>query len=439
MHRSMALRVVIVSLLVIWSALPAWAAERTVIHFWYAVGGQLAEAIDTLVKQFNASQDQFEVRAIRRGNYPETISAAIAAFRAGTPPHIIQVYEVGTQTMMYSGAIYPVYRLMQDQGFSIDWDDFIGPVRSYYELDGQLYSMPFNASTPILYYNKDALRRGGLDPEQPPATWNELVDWSRGLIGAGIVRWGFTASWPSWTLLENMFAWHDQPFASQENGYKGLDVELLVNSDFGRTHMRNLASWHQEGIFRYGGRGADPDVMFTSGQVAFLLQSSGLIGSFSRALTFNWGTGELPHYGPPYRKQNSILGGASLWVMRGHSSQQYRGVAEFLAYIAQPEQQAWWHATTGYLPVSHSAIRLLEERGHFEQNPNQRTALAQLTHSTPTANSRGLRLGYFVQIRDIIEGEMENIFGGRKSPEQGLQDMVRESNRILQEFEDLNG
>lgn len=427
---------VVVSIIVAFGASVASAAPVT-IQFWHGLGGQLGEALEEVVNRFNQSQSEYRVEAVFKGGYAEVITAAIAAYQAKSPPDIIQVYEVGTQTMMVSGAIYPVYQLFADEGIAIDWSDFIDPIRGYYERDGRLYSMPFNVSTPVFYYNKDAFRRAGLDPQQPPRTWNEVAEYSRRILQAGAARWGFTTVWPSWILLENMFAWHDQPFATQENGYKGLDVRLLINSDFGQMHVGHLAQWHSEGIYRYGGRVGDAAPLFVSGEAAMIIESSGAMGNFRRALTFDWGTAQLPHWGPPYPKTNTVLGGATLWVMKGVPREHYPGIARFLQFVARPEQQAWWHKTTGYIPTTKSAVRMLEEEGYYRQNPDQWTALSQLLGATPTPNSRGLRLGYYVQVRDIIERELENIFAGRKTVKQGLDDAVRDGNTVLREFAEL--
>jgi sn-glycerol 3-phosphate transport system substrate-binding protein len=414
-------------------AAPALAQGKTEIHFWHAMGGQLGETTSELVRQFNASQGQYEVKALQKGTYPETLNAAIAAYRQKNPPHIVQVFEVGTQTMLLSGAVQPVYELMKQQEMAVNWGDFIKPVTGYYSKDGNLYSMPFNSSSPILYYNKDAFKKAGLDPARAPATWKEVGDFSKKIIAAGAAKCGFTTSWPSWTMLENTFAWHDQPFASSRNGYGGLDAKLLINGEFGQKHIGQLAAWQKEGVYSYGGRMGQPDPKFMNGDCAMLIQSSAVIGNFKRGLKFAWGTGQLPHWGAPYKKQNAIIGGATLWVMKGQKAADYKGVAQFLKFIAEPHQQMWWHVTTGYVPITQTAIKSLEAGYHFKKNPEQWTALAQLS-ATPTANSQGIRLGNFVQVRDAIEAELENIFAGKKTAKQGLDDAVAKGNDILKEF-----
>jgi sn-glycerol 3-phosphate transport system substrate-binding protein len=439
--------------------LPTAALAKTEVHFWHALTGQLAESLVTQAKQFNDSQADYEVKPLNKGSYPETLTAAIAAYRQKSPPHIVQVFEVGTQTMLLSGAVYPVWELMRDNEIKIDWNDFIKPVAGYYMKDGKLYSMPYNSSTPIFYYNKDAFKKAGLDPEKPPKTWPEVEAAAKKLIASGTAKCGFSTGWPSWTMVENMHATHDQPFATKQNGFGGVEgVELLINREFGQKHIGQLAAWQKDNVYSYGGRGGTADPKFINGDCAMYIQSSALIGGFTRNAKFDWGTAELPHWGASYKKATSIIGGATLWVLKGRPTAEYRGVAKFLEFLAKPENQMWWHVNTGYLAVSNTAVRNLEQGYHFVKNPKQYTAFAQLTGLPPVApsamqdkkatppkaervatpNSSGLRLGNFVQIRDVIESELENVFGGKKSVKQGLDDAVAKSNALLKDFAAAN-
>jgi sn-glycerol 3-phosphate transport system substrate-binding protein len=438
---------------------PASAFAKTDIHFWHAMTGQLAEALETQAKQFNDSQNDYEVKPLRKGSYAETLTAAIAAYRQKNPPHLVQVFEVGTQTMLLSGAVYPVQDLMKEHEIAINWGDFIKPVAGYYTKDGKLYSMPYNSSTPIFYYNKDAFKKAGLDPEKPPKTWKDVEEYSRKILAANAAKCGFSTAWPSWTMVENMHATHDQPFATKNNGFGGVDgVELLINREFGQKHIGQLAAWQKDNIYSYGGRLGAADPKFINGDCAMYIQSSALIGGFTRGVKFDWGTAELPHWGPPYKKATSIIGGATLWVLKGKPAAEYKGVARFLEFLAKPETQMWWHVNTGYLAVSNTAVKNLEQGYHFVKNPKQYTAFAQLTGlpATPpaalaakkaapakpervaTPNSSGLRLGNFVQIRETIEAELENIFGGKKSVKQGLDAAVAKSNALLKDFAATN-
>jgi sn-glycerol 3-phosphate transport system substrate-binding protein len=415
----------------------AAAQAKTEIHFWHAMGGQLGETVNELVKQFNQSQAEYEVKPLNKGTYPEVLTSAIAAYRQKNPPHIVQVFEVGTQTMLLSGAIIPTWELMKQQEIAVNWDDFIGPVTGYYSKDGKLYSMPFNSSTPILYYNKDAFKKARLAADKPPARWKEVEDASRKILAAGAAKCGFTTSWPSWTMLENTFAWHNQPFATNDNGYKGLDTKLLINSDFGQMHIGALARWQTENVYSYGGRMGQPEPKFINGECAMVVASSALIGGFKKSVKFDWGTGPLPHWSV-YRKQNTIVGGATLWVMKGQKATDYKGVARFMKFLAEPHQQMWWAVTTGYVPITKTAVKNLEEGYFFKKNPEQWTAMSTLLHATPTPNSLGIRLGNFVQIRDGIEAELENIFAGKKTAKEGLDAAVAKGNEILKEFAAAN-
>src|SRR5713101_7423131 len=431
--------VLVVACAVLLASAPAHAQARTEIHWWHAMTGQLNDALVTLAKQFNESQGEYEIKPLNKGSYPETLTAAIAAYRQKNPPHLVQVFEVGTQTMMLSGAVYPVWELMRDNEVKIDWNDFIKPVVGYYTKDGKLYSMPFNSSTPIFYYNKDAFKKAGLDPEKPPKTWQDVEAYGKKVIAAGAATCGFSTGWPSWTMVENMHATHDQPFASKNNGFGAVDgVELLINREFGQKHIGALAAWQKDNIYSYGGRQGTADPKFVNGECAMYVQSSALIGGFTKGIKFQWGTGQLPFWGPPYTKATSIIGGATLWVMKGKPAAENRGTAKFLKFISEPNQQMWWHVTTGYLAISNTAVKNLEAGYHFKKFPDQYTAFAQLTKGKATANSQGLRLGNFVQIRDVIEAEMENIFAGKKTTKQGLDDAVAKSNEILKEFAAAN-
>jgi sn-glycerol 3-phosphate transport system substrate-binding protein len=438
---------------------PSAGLAKTEIHVWIGISGQLAEAVQTQAREFNQSQSDWEVKVLHKGTYAEVLTAAIAAYRQKNPPHVVQVFEVGTQTMLLSGAVYPVHDLMRDHEIHVDWNDFIKPVVGYYTKDGKLYSMPYNSSTPILYYSRDAFRKAGLDPERPPKTWQDVETYARKLIAAGAAKCGFSTGWPSWTMVENMHATHDQPFATKGNGFGGVEgVELVINREFGQKHVGALTAWQKDHVYSYGGRMGAADPRFVNGDCAMYIQSSALIGGFTRGVKFDWGTGQLPHWGPPYRKATSIIGGATLWVLRGKPQAEYRGVAQFLRFLARPEQQMWWHVNTGYLAVSNTAVRNLEQGYHFVRQPKQYTAFAQLTGLPPTppaaladkkappprperaatANSQGLRLGNFVQIRDVIESELENIFSGKKPVKQGLDDAVARANALLRDFAAAN-
>ncbi|MFO1313163.1 MAG: extracellular solute-binding protein [Burkholderiales bacterium] len=431
------LLVVIVALALLGALAPARAGN--VIEFWHAMDGPAGVAIAELVRDFNRSQGEFEVRAVFKGTYYELLTETLAAYRKKTPPNIVQISEVGTLTMFVSETTVPISRLMQQQQIAVDWADFIPTVASYYEKDGKLASMPFNASTPILYYNKDIFRKAGL-ADAPPATWPEVEAASRKILASGAATCGFTTPSPAWILLENTFPWHDQPYATNENGNKGLDTRLLINGSFGLMHVGALARWQQEGIFFFGGpENTRPNTKFADGECAMVLQSSGNIRTFEQSLPFAWGTGQLPHWGPPYAKARTSLGGATLWVLRGHGRAEESGVAQFLRFLSEPSQQIEWATRTGFVPVTRSAVQRMEAASFFQQNPKYWPGTSQLLEGKVTPFSRGIRLGNYVQVRNAIEIELANIMSGRKTVKEGLDAAVLRGNAILREFAVNNG
>jgi sn-glycerol 3-phosphate transport system substrate-binding protein len=430
MKRSI-LSVLVAAMLLV--ALPVSALAATEIQFWHAMTAVLGERVNDMAAKFNASQNEYVVKAINKGTYAETLNAAVAAYRAKQPPHIVQVYEVGTQTMLSSGAVYPVYQLMKDNGIAIDWNDLIGPVKSYYSTGGNLYSMAFNSSTPILFYNKELFKKAGL-ADRAPTTWDEIESMAKKLQAAG-VKCAFGSAWPSWVLVENMHALHDQPFADHSNGFDGLSTTLKINGPFGIKMMELLARGAKEGWFTYGGRANKAEALMTAGECGIFTTSSAYIGNLTRAAEgkFTWSTGFLPRL-TGYPQGNSIIGGATLWVMKGAKPEEYKGVAQFFKYLASAENQAWWAGVTGYLPLTNAAAKALEASGHYTKNPNQKTAVNQMNSGKITPNSQGIRLGNFTSVRDAIEEQMELIFAGNKTAKQGLDDAVAKSNEILKEF-----
>ena len=422
---------------VLLAGLPSVSVAATEIQFWHAMTAMSGERVNDMATRFNASQSDYVVKALHKGSYAETLNAAMAAYGAKQPPHIVHVFERATQTMLSSGAVYPVYQLMKDNAVAIDWNDLIGPVKSYYSTGGNLDAMSFNSATAILYYNKDHFRKAGL-PDKAPATWDEVEAMAKKLQAAG-VKCPFGSAWPFFVLVENMHAYHDQPFADQSNGFDGLATSLKINGPFGVKMMELLARGAKEGWFTYGGRGTKAEALMTAGECGIFTTSSVYGENLSRVSEgkFTWATGFLPHLAG-FPQGNSIIGGGTLWVMKGARPEEYRGVAQFLKYVASPENQAWWAAVTGYLPLTNAAAKAMEASGHHAKNPSHKTAVDQMNAGKTTPNSQGNRLGKFVSIRDAIEEQLENIFNGTKTPKQGLDDAVAKGNEILKEFAAAN-
>ncbi|MBR2575365.1 MAG: sn-glycerol-3-phosphate ABC transporter substrate-binding protein UgpB [Loktanella sp.] len=419
---------------------PLAAQSQTQIDWWHAMGGELGELLEGVAQGFNDSQSDYQVVPSFRGTYAEAMTGAIAAFRANEQPHILQVFEVGTGTMMGAeGAIYPIYQLMADNNVPFDPSAYLDTIVSYYtDPDGNMLSFPFNSSTPIMYYNRDIFAAAGLDAHTPPATWAEMEAASLQIIESGAAPCGFTTSWPSWVMLENFTAWHNVPLATQSNGFEGFDTEFVFNSELVATHWDNLKAWQDAGAFRWGGPGPGPDSapLFYAGECAMFFGSSASRAGVLNNAEFEVGYGMQPYYdtvaGAP---QNTIIGGATLWVLTGHESEEYQGIAKFFEYLSQPEVQAKWHQDTGYLPITQAAFDLTRDQGYYDANPGSDISIRQMTLNPPTPNSSGLRFGNFVQIRDIISEEMESVMSGNKTGQEATDEAVRRGNVLLREFE----
>ena len=301
------------------------------IQFWHAQRGPREETLNKIVDAYNKSQTKFKVVASHKGSYDETMNAGIAAFRSNKQPHLLQVYEVGTQTMMLSNAIYPVFNLMKDTGHKIDWKSYLQPVLSYYvSSKGELQSMPFNSSTPIMYYNKDLFKKAGLTG--PPRTWDEMGEYTKKLVASG-TEYGMTVAWQTWVMIENYSAIHDIPLATKANGFDGLDTELTINNPMVIKHMERLKTWLDDKRFTYEEREyKGPEAAFISGKCAILMDSISAIGALKKNIKFDWDAAPLPVEASMKNPQNSIIGGASLWVLKGHPKAEYQGVADFLAF-----------------------------------------------------------------------------------------------------------
>lgn len=408
------------------------------IQWWHAMTAANGERVNEIVDQFNASQSEYKVVATFKSNdYTELMNQTIAAYRGGNAPHITQVFEVGTATMMAAkGAIKPVYELMAEAGEKFDPKSYLPAITGYYSTaDGKMLSMPFNSSTAILYYNKDAFAKAGLDPEKAPKTWPEVFDAAKKVRASGHPC-GLTAGWVTWTQLEQFSAWHNIPFGTKANGFSGFDTEFKFNNPLVVKHFETLNELQKDNVFKYGGRTTQPQGLFTSGECAIIMTSSGYLGEAQKNAKFNFGTGMLPYYpdvaGAP---QNSIIGGATLWVMGGKKAEEYKGVAKFFSFLSNVDVQIVNHQKTGYLPVTIAAYEETKKSGFYEKNLGRETPILQLQNKAPTENSMGVRFGNLPKIRELIMDEVEAAFAGKISVKQAMDNAVAKGNEELRRFE----
>jgi sn-glycerol 3-phosphate transport system substrate-binding protein len=421
----------------------ARAQGRTEIQFWYGLGGALGERVAEQVTRFNESQSRFRVNANFRGSYVEVMTGSIAAWRAGTPPHIAQVFEVGTATMMAAGpAIRPTHELLGEAGITLDPKRYLAGVRGYYsDTQGRLVSMPHNSSSAVLWINLDAFEKAGLSTTDLPKTWAEIRAAAQKIKATNAAEIPISTAWPTWVMFEQMSSIHDVGLATKANGFEGLDAQMNLGAPIFAKHTNMLLEMQREGSFVYGGRDGDGFASFPAGKAAMSFNSSAGRAQVQRDAKFRWASVALPYHGDVTQSpRNGVIGGASLWALtaRNRTAEEYRGVAEFYRFISDVEQDKWWHHVTGYVPLTLAAYEASRAEGFYTQNPGADAAIIQLSRAEPTPNSQGFRLGGFVEIRNIIQEELERGFQGQQNAETLLANANRRADVVLRNFERAN-
>ncbi|TMJ00173.1 MAG: sn-glycerol-3-phosphate ABC transporter substrate-binding protein UgpB [Alphaproteobacteria bacterium] len=415
------------------AATPAHAVVE--LQWWHAMTGGNNDVIVKLANEFNASQSDYKVVPTYKGSYPDTMNAGIAAFRAGNAPHIMQVFEVGTATMMAAtGAVKPVHVMMKEAGEKFDSNAYLSGITGYYSTaKGEMLSLPFNSSSTVMWINKDALKKAGIN--EIPKTWPDVFEAARKLK-KDHPTCGFSNAWVTWVNLEQLSAWHNQPLSTKANGLDGFDTVLQFNHDLQVKHLQNLMDLQKDKTYDYSGRTNTGEGRFTSGECPIFLTSSGFFGNVKANAKFDWTNAPMPYYpdakGAP---QNSIIGGASLWVMGGKKPEEYKGVAKFFTFLSDTDRQVEVHKSSGYLPITKAAYAKTKASGYYKDNPYLETPLLELTNKEPTENSRGLRLGNMVQLRDVWSEEIEAALAGKKSAKEALDAAVTRGNTMLRQFE----
>lgn len=407
----------------------------TEISWWHAMTGANNEVVETLAKEFNESQSDYKVVPVFKGTYPETLNAGIAAFRAKQAPDIMQVFDAGTGVMMAAEqAIKPVAEVLEEGGQTFDKSKYLAGIVAYYSKpDGTMLSFPYNSSSPILYYNKDVFKKAGIDENAAPKTWADVWAAAKKIKESGAAACGFTSTWLTWIQTENFAAWNNQQWGTNENGIKSLAVELKINSPVFVKHFQEIADLAKDGTFKYGGRTSEAKNLFLSGECGMMTESSGGLGDVVKS-GMNYGTGQLPYeadvQGAP---QNTIPGGASLWVFGGKDEAKYKGIAAFFEFLSQTPIQARLHQVSGYLPVTMAAYEETKKSGFYEKNPGREIPIQQMMGKAPTENSKGVRLANLPQVRDILNEEYEKMLAGQQTAQQALDNAVQRGNAAIKQ------
>ncbi|CUH60937.1 extracellular solute-binding protein [Thalassobacter stenotrophicus] len=420
-------------------ALTTAATAQTEIELWHAMGGALGETVNQMVENFNASQGDVQLTPVFKGSYEETLTAGIAAFRAGEQPNIMQVFDAGAATVIGAeGATIPVQTLLSENGVAFDIEDYISGVRYFYaDSDGKMIGMPFNSSSPIMYYNVDALEAAGVSA---PKTWEEFQETTApALAKAGYIP--LAQSHLPWIFTENFHSRHNLPFATNDNGYDGLDTKILVNNDAIKAHFTALSDWKENGLFEWYGTGwGDNQTPFEEGKVAIWLGSSGSFGGLAKKdLGFDFSATFMPYWeAVTTEPTQTFIGGAALFAMSGHSAEENAATAKFFEYLSSPETQVFWHKETGYVPITEAAYDMAKAQGYYNEQPAAEVGIQQLSLDAGD-NTRGYRMGFYVQIRDVMNREYGRILTGETSVEDAFQNIETEANQLLARFAKTQG
>ena len=394
--------------------------------------------IDGVIEEFNAENPGITVVAQTANSYRDNLNAALLAAQQGTAPHIVQIFEVGTQLALDTGIFVPVSEIATEEQLAI-LDDVIEPVSNYYSVGEQQWSLPFNSSNPVMYYNKDIFEAAGLDPESPPQTYSEVLDVCETIMNSdqnlqACIGWNMH----SW-FVEQWVAEQGEVMANNDNGREGRATEVFLNSDAMMTVFEWWDTLAENGWYTYTGQLEDwngSDAIFTGQQVAMHITSTADLRNISDTAEqngFNLGTAFLPI--PDDSERNGVvIGGASLWFTADHPQEELEAAVQFALYLVNTENGAAWHQASGYFPIRNSSIELLNEEGWFEENPNFQTAFDQLTETTTNSATAGALIGNFLEVRTIVEEAGQAVVDSGVEPSEALNEANERANAALQEF-----
>ncbi|MBE3564083.1 MAG: ABC transporter substrate-binding protein [Hydrogenibacillus schlegelii] len=409
------------------------AAEKKPIEivWWHAMSGPLGEAVNALVDEFNKTHSDIQVKAVFQGNYDEELTKLKAALGTKNAPHLVQVYEIGSRFMLDSGAVEPMQTWIDRDHF--DTSDFEDNILGYYTFDGKLYSMPFNTSNPILYYNKNLFREAGLDPDKPPRTFEEVAAAAKKLTKDG--RYGASFAIYGW-FMEQFFANQGALLVNNGNGRDALATESLLNGDAG---VKTLTWWKgmidDGSMLNLGRKTSDTQQAFAAGKVAMTLDSTAALRGILQGVgdKFEVGTGFLPR--PADAKDGGVIvGGASLWMLKDKPEEEKRAAWEFIKFVVSPKMQALWHVNTGYFPVTKAAYDEAIVRENMQKYPQFKTAIDQLHATKLSRATQGAVIGVFPEARQITERAMEEALSGKKPIQEALDQAAKEITEKIQQY-----
>lgn len=411
----------------------AGSAQAANIEFWYGNTGNVETAIKAQCDAFNAAQSEHRVTCVGQGSYEVGMQKAIAAYRAKNHPVLIQFFDAGTLDLLLSDAVVPVQDVLPD----VDWNNYIAGARSYYETsNGKLYSQPYNSSTLLFYTNKTQLEKAGVS--KTPVTWEEIIEAARKLKAAGHAC-PFVTDGDTWRVLEQFSARHGLPIASKHNGYDGLDGEYVFNTTFAAKHLANLVEWRKEGLVKLNAdtKAGNYTAAFNAGECAMMEGSSGSYAASAKAFEGKYEiTVSLAPMYQGYERHNTFVGGASIYIMKGHDKAEIEGAKAFLDFLRRPQQQMFFTAATGYVPVTNDVLDVIAESGEADSPKYATAAIGIESMNQPrTPDTRGIRLGFYVQFREVFMEETQKAFAGQQTMQVALDSAKKRGDELLRRFE----
>ncbi|GGL96166.1 ABC transporter substrate-binding protein [Deinococcus aerophilus] len=393
-------------------ALMGTATAQTTIEFWHSFGDAKRTGwIQARAEEFNKANPEYKVVPSYKGSYNDSLQATILAARQGKPPALVQIFEVGSQLALDSGVFQPVSGIK-----NVDFSDYIKPVINYYTINGKVNSLPFNSSSPVLYYNKDLMKKAGLNPNQPPTTFGGMLDACKKIEAAKLGVTCFGMSLNGW-FVEQWMAQQGAPLLNNNNGRTARATSTNLDSQAAKNIFQFFKSLQDNKYYTYTGKLEDwdgSDAIFTNQKVVFHITSTADIGNNGEAAKkagFQMGIGVLPIVSGT-KRNGVVIGGASLWIPKNISKTQAEGALDFALYMTNTKNMAEWHKLTGYYPVRQSSIELLRKQGWFTQTPLQLVAFNQLTKTVPSPATAGGLNGAAIQTRKIIEEGVQKVLSG---------------------------
>lgn len=410
----------------------AAAGGKTEITFWHAMGGVNGEATEALVKAFNESQDEIVVKSEYQGTYDDMITKLKATMQSGNMPDVCQMYDIGTKFMTDSGYVIPVQDMFETTNF--DPRTVMDIITSYYTVNGKQMSMPFNVSTPMLYYNKDAFKAAGLDPDTAPKTFDEVLEFSKKIVESGAAPVGYAQAIYGW-FFEQQIAGQAQYYADNENGRKA--PATAVEFDKNGTGLKIFETWKKlldSGYAaNYGSTTADTQTAFFAGQSAMIIESTAILKNATNSSDFQIGTGYLPRI-EENKDGGVIIGGASLWMMDNKDDARKNAAWKFIEYSTTPEAQANWSMSTGYFAINPAAYEVPEMKKFIEDNPNFLTAISQLKDSPVNGYTAGVLSGVATEARTIFNEAMEKTYDGTYTPQEAVDYLAGKVNSAIENY-----